>query len=35
MIKWILAKLDRYGIKIIKGVDFDDNDTSWAKDYLN
>lgn len=35
MISWLLAKLDKYGIKIIRGVDYDDNDTSWAKEFMN
>ena len=35
MINWFLAKLDKYGIKIISGVDYDDNDTSWAKEFMN
>lgn len=27
---WIYAKLDRFGIKVVKGFDHDDNDQSWA-----
>lgn len=28
---WILAKLDRLGIKVIPAFDHDDNDRSWAE----
>lgn len=27
---WILAKLDRFGIKIIPGYEHDNSDRSWA-----
>lgn len=29
---WLLAKLDRAGIKVIPAFDHDDNETSWAED---
>lgn len=27
---WILAKLDRLGIKVVRGFDYDETDRSWA-----
>lgn len=31
MINYILAKLDKHGIKVIKGFEHDDNCKEWAK----
>lgn len=31
MKRWILAKLDKLGIKIYRGFEHDDNDRSWAE----
>ena len=31
MINWLLAKLDKYGIKIIKGFEYDESSRDWAK----
>ena len=31
IINWLLAKLDKYGIKVIKGFEHDDNCKAWAK----
>ncbi len=31
MINYILAKLDKYGIKVLKGFEHDDNCRAWAK----
>ena len=31
MINWILAKCDKYGIKLYRGYSHDDNDRSWAE----
>ena len=30
MINYILAKLDRYGIKVIKGFKYDEKSRDWA-----
>ena len=30
MINWVLAKLDKYGIKVIEGFEYDESDRSWA-----
>ena len=30
MINWLLSKLDKHKIKIYRGFDYDDNDTTWA-----
>lgn len=33
MINWLLAKLDKYGIKVIRAkYEVDDNDTGWANE---
>ena len=31
MIDWLLAKLDKYGIKVIKGFEHDENSRDWAE----
>lgn len=31
MINYILAKLDKYKIKVVRAFEHDDNDTTWAK----
>jgi hypothetical protein len=28
---WILAKLDRMGIRVVRGFSYDVNDRSWAE----
>lgn len=28
---WLLAKADKYGIKLVRGFKHDDRDTSWAE----
>jgi hypothetical protein len=32
IIFWILSKLDKYNIKIIKPFEYDENCKNWAKD---
>lgn len=29
--KWILAKFDKFKIKLYRGFEHDDNDRSWAE----
>ena len=30
IINWALAKLDKYGVKVIKGFEYDENSRDWA-----